>query len=193
MNRSSALKSATWTIDELLARGGCIIVCGGMSGYTLDEFQRTQVWENMLAAETRSLYFGDLASRYTRQEQWITGLSFFFASSAAASLIGKAPEFVPTVLSLVVAGMTAYSIAVGLDRRTATMAKLHSAWNRISQEYTRLWSHTGDDAEDQLKQIIEMSREPSELATTDAPNDQKLLEKWQDRVFALYHLTGQHG
>jgi hydrogenase maturation factor len=140
------------------------------------------------------LYFGDLASRYTRQKQWITGLSFFLASGAAASLIGKAPEFVPTVLSLVVAGMTAYSIAVGLDRKTATMAKLHSAWNRISQEYNRLWSHAGDDdAEDQLEQILEMSREPSELATTDAPNDQKLLEKWQDRVFALYHLTGQHG
>jgi len=116
------------------------------------------------------------------------------SDGAAASLIGKAPEFVPTVLSLVVAGMTAYSIAVGLDRKTATMAKLHSAWSRISQEYNRLWSHAGDDdAGDQLERILEMSREPSELATTDAPNDQKLLEKWQDRVFALYHLTGQHG
>jgi len=148
----------------------------------------------MLAAETRSLYFASLASRYTHVKQWITGLSFFFASSAAASLIGRAPEFVPTVLSLAVAGMTAYSIAVGLDRRIATMARLHSAWGRISQEYTRLWSHTGEeDAESQLRQIIEMSREPSELATTDAPNNQKLLDKWQDRVFALYHLTGQHG
>jgi hypothetical protein len=160
----------------------------------LDEFQRTQVWENMLAAETRSLYFGDLASRYTRQKQWITGLSFFLASGAAASLIGKVSESVATILSAAVAVMTAYSIAVGLDRKTATMAKLHSAWNGISQEYTRLWSHTGDeDAENQLMQIIEKSREPSELATTDAPNDQKLLDKWQDRVFALYHLTGEHG
>lgn len=87
---------------------------------------------------------------------------------------------------MAVAAMTAYSIAVGLDRKIATMAKLHSAWNRISQEYRRLWSQ-----ESQLAQIIEMSLEPSELATTDAPNDQKLLEKWQDRVFALYHLTGQ--
>jgi len=49
----------------------------------LNEFQRTQVWEDLLAAETRALYFGDLASRYTHQKQWITGLSFFFASGAA--------------------------------------------------------------------------------------------------------------
>ncbi len=160
----------------------------------LDEFQRTQVWENMLAAETRSLYFGDLASRYSRQKQWITGFSFFFSSGAAATLIGKAPAFVPIVLSLAVAAMTAYSIAVGLDRRIATMAKLHSAWNRISQEYSHLWSHTDDDAaEGRLEHIIAMSREPSELATTDAPNDQRLLGQWQERVFALYHLTGQHG
>jgi hypothetical protein len=90
--------------------------------------------------------------------------------------------------------MTAYSIAVGLDRKIATMAKLHSAWNRISQEYNHLWSHIEDqDAESQLERLLGMEREPSELATTEAPNDQKLLAKWQARVFALYHLTGQHG
>jgi len=160
----------------------------------LGEFQRTQAWENMLAAETRSLYFGDLASRYTRQKQWITGLSFFFASGAAATLLGKAPEFVAIVLSLAVAGMTAYSIAVGLDRKIATMVKLHSAWNRISQEYNYAWAHLDDEeTESRLRRLVEMEREPSELATTEAPNDQKLLDKWQDRVFALYHLTGQHG
>jgi hypothetical protein len=160
----------------------------------LTEFQRTQAWENMLAAETRALYFGDLASRFTSYKQWITGLSFFFSSGAAATLLGKAPEWVPIVLSLAVAAMTAYSIAVGLDRKISTMAKLHSAWNTISQEYNHLWSHIGDeDAESQLERLVEMSREPSELATTEAPNDEKLLGKWQDRVFALYHLTGQRG
>jgi hypothetical protein len=56
----------------------------------LSEFQINRVWENMLAAETRSLYFGDLASRYTRKKQWITGLSFFLSFGAAASFIGKA-------------------------------------------------------------------------------------------------------
>jgi hypothetical protein len=36
-------------------------------------------------------------------------------------------------------------------------------------------------------------KEPSELATTEAPNDQVLLGKWQEHVFSMYHLTGQHG
>jgi len=167
---------------------------GGKNGQMLSEFQRTEVWENLLAAEARSLYFGDLASRYTRRKQTITGIAFFLSSGAAFALIGKLPSWVPLVSSLVVAAATAYCIAVNLDGKISTVAKLHSSWNRIAQEYSRLWSHTGDqDAEDQLNQIIEMEREPSELATTGAPNDQKLLGEWQDRVFALHHLTSQHG
>lgn len=160
----------------------------------LNEVQIRRVWDGMLAAETRSLYFGDLASRYTRQKQWITGISFFLSSGAAASIISKAPEWIPLVLALIVAASTAYAMAVNLDGKIATMTKLYSSWNRIAAEYDRLWNHTyDDDAEDQLNQIIQSEREPSELATTDAPNNQKLLGEWQDRVFAMYHLTSEHG
>ncbi len=159
----------------------------------LSEFQIKHVWESMLAAEARSLYFGDLASRYTRRKQWITGVSFFFSSGAAATIIAKAPQWVPLMLALVVAGATAYAMAVNLDRRIATMARLHSAWREIATQYDRLWNHASDeDSESQLDKIMERENEPSELATTDAPNDQKLLGKWQDRVFSLYHLTTQH-
>ena len=44
----------------------------------LSEFQITRVWKGMIESETRSLYFADLASRKTRQKQWITGAFFFF-------------------------------------------------------------------------------------------------------------------
>jgi uncharacterized protein (DUF1697 family) len=160
----------------------------------LTEFQTTRVWENMLAAEARALYFGDLATRYTSRKQWITGASFFLSSGAAATIIAKSPMWVPLALALISALATAYAMAVNLDRRIATMAKLHSAWNQIATEYDHLWSHTNDeDAETQLATIMEKEKEPSELATTDAPNDQKLLAQWQDRVFSLYHLTNQHG
>ncbi len=155
----------------------------------LNQFQQKNVWEGMLNAETRSLYFGDLASRYTRQKQWITGASFFFSSGAAATIIGKADTSVPVVLSILSALATAYSIAVNLDRKIATMAKLHSAWSQIATDYAHLWNHMGDqDAEIQLDKIVVSERAPSELATTEAPNNQKLLGKWQERVFSMYHL-----
>jgi hypothetical protein len=155
----------------------------------LNEFQQKQVWEGMLSAETRSLYFGDLASRYTRQKQWITGASFFLSSGAAATIIGRVDARVPVVFSILSALATAYSIAVGLDRKTSTMAKLHSAWNQIATDYAHLWNHMDDqDAEILLDKIFASERSPSELATTEAPNNQKLLGKWQDRVFSMYHL-----
>jgi hypothetical protein len=160
----------------------------------LSEFQIGQVWENMLAAETRSLYFGDLTARYTITKQWITGASFFLASSAAATVVAKTPGWVPGILALLVALANAYAMAVNLDGKIKSMGSLQAAWNRIAIDYGRLWSHTySDDAETDLYEIIDREREASEIATTEAPNDQKLLGKWQDRVFVLHKLTGQHG
>jgi hypothetical protein len=160
----------------------------------LNDFQIGEVWDEMLASESRSLYFADLASRYTVQKQWITGASFFLASGAAATVVGKAPEWLPATLAVVVALVTAYSIAVNLDGKIKTMCSLHSMWDRIATDYTDLWSNVhSDEAQDRLRRIVEMSRTASEMAVSEAPNDQKLLAMWQDRVFALHHLTGQHG
>jgi hypothetical protein len=160
----------------------------------LTEHQIGCVWESMIEAEARALYFADLASRYARQKQIITGLSFFLSSGAAATVIAKSPSWIPIVLALISAGLNAYSLAVSLDRKVGTMAKLHSAWSRIATEYDRLWNHTYEEnAESELDRIIQLEKEPSELAATDAPNDQELLGKWQDRVFNMYHLTRQHG
>jgi hypothetical protein len=155
----------------------------------LNEYQTARVWEHMIAAETRALYFGDLTSRYTRRKQFITGLSFFLSSGAAATIIAETHPAVPAVLAILTAGATAYAIATNLDGRIRTMATLHSSWNQIAALYDRLWNHTADaDAEEQLSVIMEREREPSELATTSAPNDEVLMAKWQDRVFAMYHL-----
>jgi hypothetical protein len=160
----------------------------------LNEFQTNVVWENMLAAETRSLYFGDLATRYTRRKQWITGGSFFLSSGAAATIIARSPEIIPIILALAVAIATAYAMAINLDGKIGTMAKLHASWDSIAADYSRLWSHAyEDDSDKELDEIIKRAREFSELATTDAPNDQKLMDKWESHVFAMHHLTGQNG
>jgi hypothetical protein len=156
----------------------------------LTEDQIRSLWSNRLAAETRALYFSDLTALYARRKQVITGLSFFLSSGAAATLIGKSPVWVPIVLSLVTAGLNAYSVAVGLDRKMTTMVKLGSAWRQIATAYERLWNHAYEpDSEAEYDKIIELESAPSELASTDAPNDQKRLAHWQDHVFQMYHLS----
>jgi len=65
------------------------------------------------------------------------------------------------------------------------------SWQRTT-DYSRLWSHTYEpEAEATLDEIVTRASEASELATTEAPNDQKLLGKWQERVFLLHGLTQQ--
>ena len=155
----------------------------------LTEDQIAEVWESKISAEVRSLYFGDLASLYSSQKQWITGISFFLASGALATLVGKLPIWIPITCSLIVALANAYSVAVGLDSKIRTMGKLHYSWKELSNDYTRLWNHTySEDAEADLDSLSRRELDVSELATTDAPNDRKRLSRWQDLVFKLNRL-----
>lgn len=155
----------------------------------LTEDQISEVWDDRIAAEVRSLYFGDLANRYSTQKQWITGLSFFFSSAAAASLLGKLPVWCPLLLSLAVAVMSAYSVAVNLDSKIKTMANLHCSWSQIGLELRRLWNHVyRDDAEADFDELQRRQLELSEIAVTEAPNDEKRMSRWQLKVFQLHGL-----
>jgi len=154
----------------------------------LNQDQIDDVWRWQIYAETRALYFSDLTSVYTREKQWITGASFFLASGAAATLIAKLPDVVPMVLLGLVA--LAYSIALNLDSKIKTMAKLQTGWSRIADDYKRLWNHTyADDAEAELDDLQRREAEFSEIASTDAPNDPKRMERWEDHVFKLRGLS----
>jgi hypothetical protein len=153
----------------------------------LTEAEVNRAWQRMYAAEVRSLYFGDLAARYTREKQIITGVSFLLSSGAAAMIAAKLPPWVPIVSASLAAICTAYSIAVGLDRKAAAMAKLQYEWSQIASDTERLWNHWYDeDASDQLEAILKRSREASQSGSTDAPYDENLMDKWQQRVNLLH-------
>ncbi len=144
------------------------------------------VWERMVEAEVRSYYFAELATQFTRRKQIIIGISFFLSSGAAAALIAKAPALIPILLSLVVALASAYSMAVGLDRRIATLTKLHCTWNQLSAEYEHLWNHwSDDDSERVLNELIKRARDASEIGT-EMPYNERLLMKWERVVYSRF-------
>jgi len=159
----------------------------------LNSDQIRDVWESMIRAETRSLYFADLALKTTRRKQWIAGSVLFLSSGAAVSIVAKAPVWVATGLSLVVAATTAYSIFANLDAATGTLTKLHIQWQQICTDCEQLWSHTySDDAEDRLQAIRQREKESSVLALTSAaPYNEKEMIKWERRVFKLRKLEEQ--
>ena len=158
----------------------------------LTEDQIANVWERQISSEVRSLYFGELANIYSRRKQLITGVTFFFSSGAAATLIAKAPSWLPILLSLTVAAVTAYAIAINLDSTIRSMAKFHNSWSLLASDYERLWNNLyRDDAEGELDQLLARERDLSELATTDAPNNQKRLGYWQEQVFRQHRIPIQ--
>jgi hypothetical protein len=150
----------------------------------LTQDQTDTLWNDTLAAQVRSLYFADLGSRYTRQKQIITGIAFFFSSGAAATVVAHAPAWIPVVMSVSTAVLTAYAIAVGLDKKASTMAKLHYAWSEIENDRRLLWNHWyEEDAEARLGEINGRDLEASQTAITDAPYDKGLIHKWQIFVY----------
>jgi hypothetical protein len=155
-------------------------------GQMLTEDQAKRVWERMVESEVRSLYFGDMASKNTARKQIIVGASFFLSSGAFAALVGHLPVLVPTVCALIVAILTAYSMAVGLERRIGTLTKLHCQWNTLFAEYERLWNHWQDeDAEQILQRLVRRANEVSELGM-EMPDDEKSIQKWARIVYARF-------
>ncbi len=155
----------------------------------LTEEQVLSVWEHQIAAEVRSLYFAELASRYTVQKQWISGLSFFLASGAAATIVGKFPSWLPVLLACITAALSAYSVARGLDGATRTMAKFHFAWSELAAGYEALWNTTWrDDASARWDGLLAKEIDLSSQASSEAPNNQSRLDHWQQQVFKQHHL-----
>jgi vacuolar-type H+-ATPase catalytic subunit A/Vma1 len=161
-----------------------------MKALMLTDDQIAEIWDEMIAAEVRGLYFGDLGARFTRRKQIISGVSFFLSSGAAATIVAKSPSWIPVLLSTLTALVTAYSIAVGLDRKSTTMAKLYSTWSQIESECRSLWNHWYEDnAETTFNEIQSRIRQASELAITDAPYDKELVSKWRTYVHQEHGLT----
>jgi hypothetical protein len=158
----------------------------------LTDQQETDVWERQIQAEVRSLYFAELTHDYARRKQYITFLTFFLSSGAAATIIGKAPAWVAITLSVVAAALAAYSVAIGLDTRIATLSKLHGDWALLAIEYERLrFDPDAENATNLLESLLLRDLEASKLATTDAPYDSKRMDRWTDQVFETHRLV--HG
>ena len=155
----------------------------------LTEAQANSAWQKMAEAEVRALYFGELANRYSRRKQWITGISLFLSSGAAITVLREAGPislWLAAAMSLVVAALMAYSISGALDEKVPAMAKLHSSWDHLANEYERLWQRWYEpDAEDKLEALQQRARDLSEAGVR-APYKIDRVDHWGRFVYSRY-------
>ena len=127
-----------------------------------------------------------LAAKYTRRKQLLAAVVLFFSSGAAVSAGLKLPSVFAITLSVIIAGISAYTISFGLDKVTATFTKLHISWNELNAAYFELWNHWYEEnAEETLNELLKRGREASELAT-EVPYNEALSNTWSDRIYAQY-------
>jgi hypothetical protein len=155
----------------------------------LSQNQTNRVWQLMFEAEVRSLYFGELTSRYTTLRQIITGASLFLSSGAAATIAAKTPSYIPIILASVTAVLSAYAIAVGLDRKIAALGKLHGTWHNLQTSYENLWNHWFEDDADELYEKLRIEERSASEAGLEMPYQPTRLKKWMEFTSGRYKLN----
>jgi hypothetical protein len=156
----------------------------------LTQPQIDTLWQDKMCAEARANYFGELATREGTIKRWITGSTFFLSSAAVVTLMSKMPSWVPIVLSISIAVVNGYTIAVNQDGKLKTLGRLHIQWLQLEHDYNRLWSHTADaDSETLLDRYLERERELSETAATEIGHDEKRWLKWLDLAHKKHDTT----
>ena len=81
----------------------------------------------MREARVKSLYFGDMLSRYTKWRQWVQGVSLGFSSGAVITAIREPWPGVTSVLAAIVAITNVWAISTNLDQKLLTLATLRTS------------------------------------------------------------------
>jgi hypothetical protein len=156
----------------------------------LNEPQRKRLWENLLLAEARSYYFGDLATNYNREQRVITWASLILSSgaavTAAAAGVANGHAWLPAVLALAASAITFYSLVAQNHKRASDATDLHTRWAKLARAYERLWEDMYDkDAVARLNAIEDSDPELSKPAVG-LPWDRKRMRRWQEHVEYLH-------
>ena len=157
---------------------------------TLNEIQRGRLWEDLLLAEARSYYFGDLATRYHREQRVITWVSLILSSgatmTAVAPAVANGQVWFPAVLALTASALTFYSLVAQNHKRASDATDLHTRWAKLARAYERLWEDMyAEDALARLNAIEDSDPELSKPAFG-LPWDRKRMRRWQEHVEYLH-------
>ncbi|MCY4535299.1 MAG: hypothetical protein OXB91_08045 [Bryobacterales bacterium] len=145
----------------------------------IPESEAGQVWKAMREARVRSLYFGQMLSRYTKWKQAVQGLSLGCSSGAVITVLSVWPA-TTALLAAVVAIANGLAIATNLDQKLLTLATLRTSWEDLRIEYGDLWSKWYEDgAASRFAALQRRANDLGMLASTGAPWDPKAVARWE--------------
>ena len=135
----------------------------------------------MREARVRSLYFGDMLTRYTTRKQWVQGLSLGLSSGAVIPALGEDhwPAVTPA-LAAIVAIVNAWSIFTNLNQKILALASLRTSWETLRTKLSDLWSKWYEDgAESRFEALRRRANDLGILASSGAPWNRKAVDRWE--------------
>ena len=139
----------------------------------------------MREARVRSLYSGQMVSRYTRLKQLVQGVSLGFSAAAVITVILEPWPEVTAALAGAVAIANAWAISTNLDQKLLTLAILRTSWEALRIEYSDLWSTWYEDGSvGRFGALQRRGNDLGMLASQGAPWDQRAVARWERFVDA---------
>ena len=146
--------------------------------------ERDRVWEGLYNSEVRGLYFAHLSSRYQKQSSFITWCSLFLSGGAAASFASTLKvthPWVPTLLALITAGLSGYSLVAKKERKGIDSSSLSSKYAQLGLRYDLLYQDPMSAVSASLPPLEEKRLELSQSAHTLA-NSRRLMAKSEKQI-----------
>ncbi len=133
-----------------------------------------------------SRYYGHVAAKLDRREKRLSGLIFFLSSGAAVSFLANVDVWLPAVLALLVAGLSAWSWNSKYSQRSFYSSGLRKKFADLTAETKLLWGHLtqleDDDIESQWQALDRRATEISEQAPSQVGLDRQLQEQSFDEA-----------
>jgi len=161
----------------------------------LSEFQISDVWEQWISAETRSLYFAEMGRRYNLWQNLLTWATLFLASGATATFLSDwlpvEYGWVKPVLTALAAALSGLSLVMQNQKKYADCADLHFKWNRLAEEYKALWNETYSEAA--ASTLAGLNGKAAELSKSGIwiGYKEKTLLKWENHVLQQHGVAAQ--
>jgi len=149
-----------------------------------------RIWDSLISAESRSVYFGHIASSLQAREKWLAFAVGVFSSVAFVNLISK---FQVTGLSEAFSFLSAIAgVYIGLARQSkapALAGSLCRTWGSIQDEFEYLWHQLSrlDDEEAlaRWKKIEKMHYDADETASQSFSKNRRLMRQSQSQVYQV--------
>jgi hypothetical protein len=147
--------------------------------------ERQRVWHNLYTSEVRNHYYARLSGRYQRQGTALTWFNLVLSGGAAgtfvSSTIAKPYPFVPPMLAIVSAGISAYSLLAKKERKGIDASKLSQKYSQLAHKFDIVFGRMKTTTSSELEKLEEERTAMGEAAHTLAFS-KSLMRQSQDDV-----------